>query len=188
MVQKELRKYLKSGHVYRRSDLKTGDRHLKRLVAEGVLQKMARGLYYCPAMASFGSVPPEDEVLIRAFLKGDDFLLISPNLYNALGVGTTQLYNKCLVYNHKRHGRHTLAGKVFEFRRKQQFPKALSKEFLLVDLLNNLHELAEDRDAVLQSVRKRMLKASKSKFKRVVNAYGGRRTKALFNRWMSAGS
>lgn len=185
----KLKKYLKLGHVYRRGDLAQWstsiDRHLKQFVAEGTLQKVARGLYYYPTQASFGNVPPEDEVLVRAFLRDDNFLLMSPNLYNSLGVGTTQLYNKCLVYNHKWHGRYTLAGKVFEFRRKQKFPKVLSKEFLLVDLLNNLHELAEDRDAVLQSVKSKMLKASKSKMKRMVNAYAGRRTKVSFNRWLS---
>lgn len=187
--ESELKKYLKPGQVYRRSDFTQWStavaRHLKRLIAEGALQKVARGLYYYPAQASFGIVPPEDEVLIRSFLKSDDFLLMSPNFYNALGVGTTQLYNKCLVYNHKRQGRYTLAGKVFEFRRKWKFPRALSKEFLLVDLLNNLHELAEDREVVLQHVKRRMLKESKSKMKRVVNAYAGRRTKVLFNQWIS---
>jgi hypothetical protein len=148
-------------------------------------QKIARGLYYYPTQASFGNVPPEDEVLVRAFLQGDDFLLMSPNLYNSLGVGTTQLYNKCLVYNHKRHGQYTLAGKVFEFRRKQKFPNVLSKEFMLVDLLNNLHELAEDREAVLQRVKEKMLKEPKSKVKRMVNACAGRRAKALFSRWLA---
>jgi len=188
-VFEKLKKFLKPGQVYRRGDLAhrsiSVDRHLKRLVVKGTLQRVGHGLYYCPAKASFGNVPPEDQVLVRAFLKGDDFLLMSPNFYNSLGVGTTQLYNKRIVYNHKRHGRLTLGGKVFDFRQRRKFPKLLSKEFLLVDLLNNLHELAEDRDAVLQSVRKKMLKEPRSKMKRVVNAYGGRKTKALFNRWIS---
>ena len=188
-VLQELKKHLNPGQVYRRGDLAQWstavDRHLKWLLAEGILQKLARGLYYCPAKASFGPVPPEDGKLVRAFLKSDEFLLTSPNLYNSLGVGTTQLYNKRLVYNHNRHGRYTLAGKVFEFRKKQKFPKVLSKEFLLVDLLNNLHELAEDREAVLQSVKRKMLKKSKSRMKRVVNTYAGERTKTLFNQWVA---
>jgi hypothetical protein len=37
------------------------------------------------------------------------FLLTSPNAYNTLGVGTTQLYDKTVVYNHKRHGHFMLA-------------------------------------------------------------------------------
>jgi hypothetical protein len=43
-------------------------------------------------------VPPAEETLIRSFLKDDRFLLTSPNVYNSLGIGTTQLYNKQLVY------------------------------------------------------------------------------------------
>lgn len=187
----ELKKHLKPGQVYRRGDLaqwsNAVDRHLKELVADGTLQKMSQGLYYCPAKASFGVVPPEDEKLVRAFLKSEEFLLTSPNFYNSLEVGTTQLYNKTVVYNHKRHGQFMLGGKMFEFRLKHKFPRELSKEFLFVDLLNNLNELAEDRDNLLKSVKEKVLAKSDPQMKRTVNAYAGERTKSLFNKWMTEG-
>jgi hypothetical protein len=185
----ELRKHLKSGQVYRRADLEQWstavDRHLKELVEEGALQKMSQGVYYYPTKASFGDVPPEDKKLVGAFLKSDDFLLTSPNFYNSLSVGTTQLYNTCVVYNHKRHGQFELGGKVFDFRLKHKFPKQLSEEFLLVDLLNNLNQLAEDRESLLNNVKTKVLKEPESQMKRAVNAYAGERTKSLFNEWMS---
>ena len=185
----ELKKHLKPGQVYRRSDLKRWsnavDRHLKQLVEEETLQKLSQGLYYYPMKASFGNVPPEDEKLVSAFLKSDDFLLTTPNLYNSLGVGTTQLYNKRVVYNHKRHGQFMLGGKLFDFRLKHKFPKQLSKEFLLVDLLNNLNELAEDREDVLKSVKDKVLEESEPQMKKTFNAYAVERTKSLFNQWMS---
>ena len=188
----ELKRHLKPGQVYRRSDLEQWsnavDRHLKQLAGDGTLQKLSQGLYYYPMKASFGNVPPEDEKLVSAFLKSDDFLLTTPNLYNSLGVGTTQLYNKRVVYNHKRHGQFTLGGKLFDFRLKHKFPKQLSKEFLLVDLLNNLSELAEDRENVLTKVKERFLEEDESQMARTVNAYAGERTKTLFNQWMSEGT
>ncbi|MBF0532559.1 MAG: hypothetical protein HQL23_05605 [Candidatus Omnitrophica bacterium] len=184
----EFKKYLKPGQVYRRADLEhrstAVDRHLKQLVDDGTLQKMSQGVYYYPAKASFGEIPPEDEKLVQTFLKSDDFLLTSPNLYNSLGVGTTQLYNKRVVYNHKRHGQLALGGKVFDFRLKHKFPKELSEEFLLVDLLNNLNELAENRENVLQSAKEKVLTVPGPQMKRAVNAYAGERTKSLFNQWM----
>ncbi|OGX37413.1 MAG: hypothetical protein A3G91_03485 [Omnitrophica WOR_2 bacterium RIFCSPLOWO2_12_FULL_50_9] len=185
----EFKKHLKPGQVYRRSDLEQWsnavDRHLKQLVEEETLQKLSQGLYYYPMKASFGNVPPEDEKLVSAFLKSDVFLLTTPNLYNSLGVGTTQLYNKRVVYNHKRHGQFMLGGKLFDFRLKHKFPRELSKEFLLVDLLNNLNELAEDRENVLKNVKEKFLEETESQMKRTVNAYAGERTKTLFNQWMS---
>jgi hypothetical protein len=185
----ELKKHLRPGQVYRRGDLEQWsnavDRHLKQLVENETLQKMAQGVYYCPAQASFGHVPPEDEKLVRAFLKSDDFLLTSPNLYNSLGVGTTQLYNKRVVYNHKRHGQFTLGGKEFDFRLKHKFPRELSEEFLLVDLLNNLSELAEDRDNILRNVKAEMLQKPEALMRRMVNAYAGERIKTLVNQWMT---
>ncbi|MDP2653251.1 MAG: DUF6088 family protein [Candidatus Omnitrophota bacterium] len=190
-AHEELKKHLKPGQVYRRSDLEQWsnavDRHLKQLVEEETLQKLSQGLYYYPMKVSFGNVPPEDEKLVSAFLKSDEFLLTTPNLYNSLGVGTTQLYNKRVVYNHKRHGQFMLGGKLFDFRLKHKFPKELSREFLLVDLLNNLNELAEDREDVLKSVKDKVLKESESQMKRAVNAYAGERTKTLFNQWVLGG-
>jgi len=99
----ELKKHLRPGQVYRRSDLaklsNAVDRHLQQLVHDGMLQKLAGGLYYYPRATSFGNAPPEDEKLVQAFLKDDRFYIASLNAYNALGVGTTQLYNERLVYN-----------------------------------------------------------------------------------------
>lgn len=185
----ELKKHLKPGQVYRRADLEPWstavDRHLKDLVDEGTLQKMSQGLYYYPAKASFGEVPPEDDKLVAAFLKSEDFLITSPNFYNSLGVGTTQLYNTCVVYNHKRHGQFELGGKIFDFRLKHKFPKELSEEFLLVDLLNNLNQLAEDRVSVLNNVKVKVLGRLGAGLKRVVNTYAGERTKVLLNKWIS---
>ncbi|MBU1086556.1 MAG: hypothetical protein KKD05_03460 [Candidatus Omnitrophica bacterium] len=183
-----LKKHLKPGQVYRRIDLKLWskavDRQLKQLVVDGALQKMSQGVYYRPAKVSFGEVPPKDEELVRVFLKSDDFLMTSPNLYNSLGVGTTQLYNKRVVYNHKRHGKLMLGGKVFDFRLKHKFPRQVTKEFLFVDLLNNLKELAEDRPAVLECIKEKTLAIHSQRMKRAVNSYAGERAKKIFNNWL----
>ena len=47
---------------------------------------------------------PADDVVIEGFLRDKDFLVFSPSAYNTIGLGTTQLYNRTVVYNHKRHG------------------------------------------------------------------------------------
>ena len=94
----QVKRHLKPGQVYRRADVarwsNAVDRHLKELVEEGTLNKVSPGVYRYPKTASFGRVPPEDKKLVKAFLKSDDFLLLSPNAYNALGVGTSQFYNE----------------------------------------------------------------------------------------------
>src|SRR6266851_3973884 len=139
----ELKRRLRPGQVYRREDVarwsNAVDRHLKQLVEEGTLAKLAGGLYAYPKETVFGKAPAEDDKLVEAFLKDDRFLLASPNAYNSLGVGTTQLYDKTVVYNHKRHGRFSLGGRTFDFRVKPTFPTTLSREFLPVDLVNYLH-------------------------------------------------
>jgi hypothetical protein len=183
-----LRSRLKKGHVYRREDLlgdsNAVDRHLKQLVDAGDLEKLAQGLYYVPKSSAFGRVPPKDDELVEAFLKDENFLLLSPNSYNSLGLGTTQLYNKTMVYNHKRHGVFKLGNRSFEFRVKPRFPKKLDKEFLLVDLLNNLDSLAENKDDVLAKAEKQLNKFVASKLQKTVRAYGAGRTKKRISSWL----
>ena len=172
----ELKKQLKRGQVYRRDDLskwtKSVDRHLDALVEEDTLQKLSQGLYYYPKISTFGKTPPEEEVLIRSFLKDDRFLLTSPSSYNSLGVGTTQLFNERVVYNHKRHGEFKFGNRKFLFRIKPHFPSKLSQEFLLVDLVNNLETLAEDPNEVLKNVTRKVRTMDTKKLKHYVSQYG----------------
>lgn len=181
----ELKKNLRPGQVYRRADLQrfsnAVDRHLKQLQAEGVLTKLSQGVYYCPKKTVFGEAPADDKALVKAFLKDDRFLLSSPNVYNELGVGTTQLYNETVVYNHKRHERKDLGGRTFDFRNKAHFPKSLSEEFLLVDLVNNVSRLAEDKEAVLGRVKTRSTVMDQKALARAIKEYGGERAKKFFS-------
>jgi hypothetical protein len=185
-----LKRHLKPGHAYRRAELArwstSVDRHLKQLVGSGALKKLSGGLYAYPKETVFGRAPAKDSDVVSAFLKDDRFLLASPNAYNSLGVGTTQLYDKTVVYNHKRHGDFQLGNRKFAFRVKPRFPTSLTKEFLLVDLVNNLEQLAEAKDEVLQRVAERAASADGARLRRAVRDYGNERTKKFFNRVLSA--
>jgi hypothetical protein len=186
----ELKQHLRPGQVYRRGDLarwsNAVDRHLKKLVSDGTLTKLAGGLYLYPKATVFGRAPPEDDKLVGSFLKDDRFLLASPNAYNSLGVGTTQLYDKTVVYNHKRHGDFVLGGRKFTFRMKPSFPRTLSREFLLVDLVNNLDQLAESKEEVLARVRERATVYDLPKLQRTARAYGNVRAKKFFSEVLKA--
>jgi len=181
----QLKNHLRPGHVYRRADLarwsKSVDRHARELVESGELRKLRNGLYYSPKATVFGQVPPDERELVRSFLKEDDFLLTSPNAYNSLGLGTTQLYNTRVVYNHKRHGRFTLGGVPFDFRRKPRFPRQVTEEFLLVDLLNNLSELAEDRTEVRERAYAKARALDAAKLRRAARDYGKVATRKFFD-------
>jgi len=185
----ELKTHLRRGKVYRRAELsewsKSVDRHLEELLKAGTLQKVSPGVYYYPKTSVFGNVPADESDLVTTFLKDDRFLLVSPNFYNSLGVGTTQLYNKKVVYNHKRHGTFRLGNRDFDFQMKHHFPLKISEEFLVVDLANNLDHLAEDTNEV---VSKLLVKASQMpprKFRQAVLKYGSARSKKLFKSFIS---
>jgi len=179
-----LKKHLRPGRVYRRKELQQWsaavDRHIKQLLEDGSLTKLSGGLYLHPKETVFGKAPADEATLVEGFLKDRRFLLASPNAYNALGVGTTQLYNKTVVYNHKRHGDFSLGGRTFQFRQKPTFPRKLTREFLLVDLVNNLDQLAESKDDVLARVKERAREVDPSRLKRTAENYGNVRTRHFF--------
>lgn len=176
-----LRQHIKPGEVYRRSDLEyystAMDRHLASLTKDGTLVKLNQGLYYAPKQSKFGIVPPHDRQVVERFLKDDDFLLVSPNTFNSLGLGLTQLYNTTWVYNHKRKGEFQLNGKTFEFKLKSSFPKNITREYLLVDILNNIEDLAEDQSQTLDKLPNIIGSFNSDALMKATQLYGNGKTK-----------
>lgn len=189
-----LAQHLRAGKVYRREDLipysTSVDRELQQLVAAGRLTKAAQGLYYAPRKSVFGDAPPEEEFLLAAFLKDKEFLSFNPSIYNGLRLGTTQLYNKTIVYNHKRHGIFMLDQRNYDFRLKHRFPlpSQVTTEYLLVDMLNNLSELAEDDEMVLERAQKKLNQFDAKKLSKALADFGSVATKKLVNGWLPPSS
>lgn len=185
----KLRESFESGKVYRRADLlhlsSAVDRHLAALVKDGSLKKLSQGLYLCPEKTAFGEAPANPEELVRSFLKDDHFVVYSPSDFNSLGLGTTQLYNKTVVFNRKRNGEFTLGGRKFFFQQWREAPKNASKEFLLVEMVNRLNDLAEDRNLVMSRVKEKLPEFNRLKLKFALNHYGNRSTQLKFKEMMN---
>lgn len=179
----QLLKHIETGQVYRRSDLEfyssSIDRDLIELTKNGFLLKVNQGLYYAPKKSKFGIVPPNEHILIERFLKDDNFLIVSPNSYNTLGLGLTQLYNQAWVYNHKRKGIIKLNGKTFDFKLKSSFPKEITKEFLLIDLLNNIYLIAEDQESIIDKLSTKLSDFNQDTLKVIIQRYGSGSTKKV---------
>lgn len=98
-----------------------------------------------------------------------------------MGLGTTQLYNKLIVYNHKRRGEFVVGGRTYSFRVRKYFPhRSVAEEFLLVDLVNNLDELAEDREMVLLRVKEKAKLMSRDRLRRAIAKFATAATKKYF--------
>lgn len=184
----ELLSHLPTGQVHPWKSLKkysrsTG-RDVKRLLEQGLLKKVGPGLYLFPEKGRFGDVPADDDALVNAFLKTEDYLLFSSNFYNSLGVGLTQLRNEIIVYNKKRHEFVKLSGRPFYFKRPNNgYPAKLTAEFLLVDLVNNIKSVGEPPKELKQRVVK-VVNSGKYDIDLLLalaNKYGKVGTKKFFN-------
>jgi len=183
-----VKSHLQPGTVYRRAELlqwsNAVDRHLNEMVDNKIIKKLSGGLYYYPKQSSFGEVPPDESDLVRAFLKNDRFLLMNPSVYNSMGLGTTQLYNETVVYNYKRHGVFELGRQTFRFIKKTFLPSALTEEFMVIELLNNLKKLPEDTDKLLDEIKNKIKTMDPSKLHYAANEYGYIATKKYVNNLM----
>lgn len=179
----KLRDAMESGKVYRRQNLEdfstAVDRDLKTLVRSGEVRKLAGGLYCRPEQSRFGAMPPDDRELVRAFLKTNDFHMTSFNDFTDLGLGLTQVYNTYIVYNHKRAGSFLLGRKQFRFRLVPAYPAKPSKEYLLVDMLNNLRRLPDDVGAVLRNLKSGLREFDREKVLDCLERYGSSSAKRL---------
>ena len=184
-------RHLRAGKVYRREDLvpysTSVDSELQQLVASGRLTKAAQGLYYAPRKSVFGDAPPAEEDMLAAFLKDKNFLSFNPSIYNSLRLGMTQLYNKAIVYNHKRHGVFKLDHRSYDFRVKHRFPlpSQVTREYLLVDMLNNFDELAEDEDHVFAIARRKLPQFDAKELQKALQDYGSSATRRLMKSWLN---
>jgi len=143
---------LKSGKVYRTADFrrwgKNPTRLARRLEREGELERLGHGLYYAPERSHFGTVPPAEDELLRAFLKTRDYMVAGSRAWNSLGLGSTGVESYPVVYNKKRSGVMDVGGKTFEFRR-VRYPSSPSREFFAVDLFENRERAGVDRTGLM---------------------------------------
>jgi hypothetical protein len=70
-----------------------------------------------------------------------------------------------------------LGNRNFYFHRKHHFPDKLSPEFLLVDLVNNINQLAEDPNEILGRVSAKIPTMDGRKMFHAVSEYGSIKTK-----------
>ena len=172
------------GRVYRTRDLglwgANPPRLAQRLVRDGQLLQLARGLFAAPKNSRFGTVPPTDEALMRAFLDSGPFLFTGPERWNALGLGTTAVYARALVYNTKRSGLFDFGGRQFLLRR-VAFPESPSPEWFVVDLFENATQAAASYEelAAALTVALRAGRFDRDQLLAMARRYGSRRTLRL---------
>ncbi|TGL37047.1 hypothetical protein EHQ52_02845 [Leptospira koniambonensis] len=185
-----LKLHLKPGKVYRRGDLtafsSSVDRELKQLVEQGFLKKERTGLYFCPKKSKFGDVSADASSLVERYLKTKDFLIVDYNALNSLDLGLTQLYTWLTVYNQKRHGLVELGGVKFNFKRRPGYPQTLSREFLLVELLNERKALAEVPVNLNEKMQKLVKKLNSTQLKKVAEQFGKVAARKKFRELLSS--
>lgn len=183
---------LQPGRVYSTADLaawgKNPSRLARRLERDGKLERVGPGLFVLPRSSRFGPVPPSEEELLRAFLKGAPFVITGPERWNTLGLGSTALFVAPLVYNTKRSGEFNLGGAKFILRR-VRFPLKPTPEWFAVDLIDH-HTMA---GVSLDQLEKRLAAAlaagrlNAAKLQATAREYATRRTAALVERAMHVG-
>jgi len=119
---------------------------------------------------------------MRGFLEDGPFVFTGPERWNALGLGTTTVFAKALVYNTKRSGLFDFDGRQFLLRR-VAFPESPPPEWFVIDLFENAaqaaaapEDLAVALDGAVQAGR-----FGREQLLVMSRRYGSRRTHKLVN-------
>ncbi len=175
------------GKVYYWGDLKahskSPSRDVHRLLDKGLLRKVGPGMYLRLKKTRFGDAALSNDELVKSFLKTNDYLLVPVSLYNGLGLGLTQLRNTVYVYNNKRHENILLSNRTFCFKRTNNgYPKKLTAEFLLVDLVNNIKFTGENTEVLMEKITKKILADDfdKKLLHKLASRYGKVATRKFF--------
>lgn len=172
------------GRVYRTGDLRkwtqNPTRMAKRLVQQGELSQLAQGLYAAPRRTRFGDAPPTTEAILDAFLDHTRFVCTGPERWNMLGLGSTALFPKQLVYNTKRSGEFEIGGRSFVLRR-VKYPARVTEEWYVVDLIENRDTVGLDTgelmDRLQGALRSRRFDADR--LRRTAEEYGTHVTRRI---------
>jgi len=87
----------------------------------------------------------DEHELVKAFLEDGPVCRDFPNALQPVGLGQHSSTTDGLSTTKKRHGTFSARKSTGHFRAPYDVPRQLSPEFLLVDLVNELSKLAEDR-------------------------------------------
>ncbi len=173
---------LEPGRVYRTRDFAAwtanAPRLAKRLLAKGLV-RLGHGLFTYPKRGRFGTVPPADEEILRAFLDGGPFVLTGPERWNALGLGSTGLFAVPLVYNTKRSGTFELGGRRFMLRR-VAFPVQPPAEWFVVDLMENAEQAGVSTSDLTTTLGRALAagRFDRDRLREIVSRYGTKSTQA----------
>jgi hypothetical protein len=182
---------LQPGRVYRTRDLTAwgtnAPRLAKRLVREGKLIPLAHGLFAHPKRSHFGTVPPSDKELMRAFLEGTPFVFTGSEHWNALGLGTTAVFAAPLVYNTKRSGTFDFGGRKFVLRR-VAFPENPPPEWYVIDLLEHADQAGASRSGLSASLAQALARGtfSRDRLLEMAKRYATKATQAFVDSTTSA--
>ncbi len=182
---------LEANRVYRTKQFARWGRNparlVQRLVDEGRLRELARGLYLAPAQSRFGEIPPRDEELLSAFLETDHFVVTGPPAWNTLGLGATAMFAATLVYNQKRSGEFILAGRKFLLRR-VAFPERPPREWFAIDLIEHQAMAGVDGDVLTAGLRREVSagRLNATILLEMAASYGTKATRALVRQCIGA--
>lgn len=149
--------------------------------------RLRNGLFFHPRASKFGPVPPSDDEILKRFLDGSPYVVTGTERWNALGLGTTAASASSLVYNRKRSGRFTLAGKVFDLRR-VSFPEHPPKEWYVVDLFENADRAGASRVDLARALRSAVARGAfdAKRLRKMAAEFGTRHTKAFIEQALVA--
>jgi hypothetical protein len=127
---------------------------LSRLVKQGALERIEKGLYYKPKQSKYGTLRPDANQLLKEILTQKQGYLTDTAAYNSFGI-TTQLPSTIVIAGSRYSSPRTIAGLTIRYRRSKVKSNTASSEVLQV--LDALRSIKRIPDATPDQVLSRII-------------------------------
>ncbi len=123
---------------------------LERLCTQGVLIRLARGLYYRPAESRFGIVPISESEIIDHYIGSERGVVIGYRLYNRLGL-TTQVGKQVQILSSALDGEQKSIGNIHVINCNLPFSDKAVSVIETMEVLQNYRQIEDISKSALAS-------------------------------------
>ena len=115
---------------------------LSRMCKDGIITRIAKGIYCRPKVSKFGTIPPSENEIVRSFTENDQGVVVGYYLYNALKL-TTQVPKRVSVYSSLIEEQHRQIGNVMLHQCNMKFGPEVCSVVHMLDILQHYREIQE---------------------------------------------
>ena len=115
---------------------------VSRLYRNKEIERLSKGVYYCPLKTRFGSILPSDKEIISTFTEQNNGMVVGYGLYNSLSV-TTQISKRQIAYSSVIDEKKKSIRDIIIYKHDLTYTTEIKAVIVMLELLKNYRDIQE---------------------------------------------